>query len=182
MSEAGVSRRRRAEEVRIKKILPLGQTRYVYQAILKVASRCNLNCSYCYVYNMADSTWKRRPALMSEEVFDLTLERIVQQCRVTGQDQFNIAFHGGEPCLIGPERFDAWCSRARAALRELVRLQLIIQTNGTLLDARWIELFLKHKISVGISMDGPKQIHDAVRVDHRGCGSYNQVERGLRLS
>jgi uncharacterized protein len=118
---------------------------------------------------------------MSDEVFDLTLERIVQHCHATGQDQFYIAFHGGEPCLIGPEKFDAWCSRARAGLRDLVRLQLIIQTNGTLLDSRWIESLLKHKVSVGISMDGPKQIHDAVRVDHRGCGSYEQVERGLRL-
>jgi uncharacterized protein len=130
---------------------------------------------------MADSTWKTRPALMSDEVFDLTLERIAQQCRATRQDQFHIAFHGGEPCLIGLDKFDAWCSRARTALRELVRLQLIIQTNGTLLDSRWIELFLKHNISVGISMDGPKEIHDVMRVDHRECGSYDRVVRGLRL-
>src|SRR6201996_5087408 len=85
---------------------------FVSQAILKVASRCNLNCSYCYVYNMADSSWKQRPALMSNEVFEAAIERSRQQCRATGQEQLRIAFHGGEPCLMGPERFDAWCTRA----------------------------------------------------------------------
>lgn len=157
------------------------QTRYVTQAILKVASRCNLNCSYCYVYNMADSTWKMRPALMSDEVFDAALERISQQCRATGQDRFRIAFHGGEPCLIGPDTFDAWCGRARAVLGEIVHLSLVIQTNGTLLDSQWIDSLLKHQVSVGISMDGPKEIHDAVRIDHLEQGSYERVERGLKL-
>jgi uncharacterized protein len=156
------------------------QVRYVSQAILKVASRCNLNCSYCYVYNMADQTWKGRPAVMSDEVFDTTLERIRRHCRATGQRQFHVAFHGGEPCLIGPDRFDAWCGRLRAALAEL-DLRLVIQTNGTLLDRRWAELFLKHKVSVGLSMDGPKHIHDAVRLDRHGQGSYAQVERGLKV-
>ncbi len=158
-----------------------GQARHIHQAILKVASRCNLNCSYCYVYNMADSTWMKRPALMSNDVFELALERIRQQCRNTGQDSFRIAFHGGEPCLVGPDLFDAWCSRARAVLGGIVKLSLVIQTNGTLLDRRWIELFRKHQVSVGISMDGPREIHDAVRVDHRQRGSYDQVERGLKL-
>lgn len=155
--------------------------RYVNHAILKVASRCNLNCSYCYVYNMADSTWKIRPPLMSNAVFEATLERICEQCRATGQDEFCIAFHGGEPCLIGPATFDAWCGRARAVLGSIVRLSLVMQTNGTLLDFAWIRLLQKHRVSIGISMDGPKEIHDAVRIDHREQGSYERVERGLRL-
>jgi uncharacterized protein len=161
--------------------LQVGQTNYISQVILKVASRCNLNCSYCYVFNMADSTWKSRPAVMSNEVFDAALERILQQCRATHQDRFRIAFHGGEPCLIGPDTFDAWCGRARAVLGEIVQLHLVMQTNGTLLDSRWTELLRKHQVSVGISMDGPKEIHDAMRVDHRKQGSYEQVERGLKL-
>jgi uncharacterized protein len=158
-----------------------GPARYVNQVILKVASRCNLNCSYCYVYNMADSTWKMRPALMSDEVFEAVLGRISQQCRATGQKRFYIAFHGGEPCLIGPDRFDAWCGKARAALGSAERLSLVLQTNGTLLDSQWIGSFRRHQVSVGLSMDGPKEIHDAVRVDHREQGSYDLVKRGLRL-
>jgi uncharacterized protein len=158
-----------------------GQTNYISQVILKVASRCNLNCSYCYVFNMADSSWKRRPALMSNEVFEASLSRTLHQCRVTGQERILIAFHGGEPCLIGPDTFDAWCGRARDVLRETVKVHLVMQTNGTLLDSRWIDLLRKYRVSVGISMDGPQEIHDAMRVDHRKQGSYDQVVRGLRL-
>ena len=158
-----------------------GQTNYISQVILKVASRCNLNCSYCYVFNMADSSWKRRPALMSNEVFEAALSRTLHQCRVTGQDRILIAFHGGEPCLIGPDTFDAWCGRARDVLGETVKVHLVMQTNGTLLDSRWIDLLRKYRVSVGISMDGPQEIHDAMRVDHRKQGSYDQVVRGLRL-
>jgi uncharacterized protein len=162
-------------------VLPARRTKYISQVILKVASRCNLNCSYCYVYNMADSTWKTRPALMSDNVFDAAIERVAQQCRSTGQQEIRLAFHGGEPCLIGAAKFDSWCGRARAALGDITRLALVIQTNGTLLDQQWIDSFRKHKVTVGISMDGPKAIHDAVRVDHREQGSYERVAEGLRL-
>jgi uncharacterized protein len=155
--------------------------KYITQVILKVASRCNLNCSYCYVYNMADSTWRGRPALMPEEVFEAAMTRTLQQCTATGQDRILIAFHGGEPCLIGSERFDVWCRRARALLGDIVTVDLAMQTNGTLLDPQWIDLLRRHRVSVGISMDGPKEVHDAVRRDHRQQGSYDQVERGLRL-
>jgi uncharacterized protein len=130
---------------------------------------------------MADSTWKIRPPLMSNEVFEAALDRIRLQCCATGQDEFRIAFHGGEPCLIGHETFDAWCSRARAVLGDMVKLGLLIQTNGTLLDSKWVELFRKHRVGVGISMDGPKEIHDAARVDHRDQGSYDRVVRGVKL-
>jgi len=157
------------------------ETRYISHAVLKVASRCNLNCSYCYVYNKGDTTWKIRPPLMSDEVFETALGRISEQCLATRQDRFRIAFHGGEPCLIGHGTFDAWCGRARTALGEMVQLGLVIQTNGTLLDSTWIDLFRKHRVAVGLSMDGPREIHDAARVDHQKQGSYERVERGLRL-
>jgi uncharacterized protein len=88
----------------------------ISQFILKVASRCNLNCPYCYVYNKADATWKQRPPLMSDEIFGAALSRIRSHCLFTGQTYANIVFHGGEPCLIGVDRFDDWCTRAQAFL------------------------------------------------------------------
>jgi uncharacterized protein len=151
------------------------------QFILKVASRCNLNCSYCYVYNMADSTWKQRPPLMSDAIFGLALERIRSHCRFTGQQYANIVFHGGEPCLIGAGKFDDWCMKAKAGLTGLAKPTFSIQTNGTLIDQAWAEVFNKHRVQVGISLDGPQPIHDAFRIDHAGRGSYDQVERGIRI-
>jgi uncharacterized protein len=148
---------------------------------MKVASRCNLNCSYCYIYNKADSTWKHRPALMSDEIFEAALDRIYRHCLFTGQTHTNIVFHGGEPCLIGVRKFDTWCIRARRVLQSVTTVALHMQTNGTLLDHAWAEACSAHRVSVGVSMDGPKQVHDLLRVDHTGGGSYDQVERGINL-
>lgn len=149
--------------------------------ILKVASRCNLNCSYCYVFNKGDLTWKQRPRVMREDTFDATLQRIRQHCLSSRQKLVTLSFHGGEPCLVGAERFDSWCEKARQLLGGLAEVRFVLQTNGTLLDEEWIELLLKHQVQVGISMDGPEQVHDRFRVDHKGRGSYNAVERGLTL-
>ncbi len=147
--------------------------------ILKVASRCNLNCTYCYVYNKGDDSWRGRPAIMSDDVFKQTLRRIDEECNRTGQNSVKITFHGGEPCLVGAKRFDMWCSLAREILASR-KVTLTLQTNGTLLDKPWAEALSLHHVNVGVSVDGPRTIHDANRVDHRGQGSYDKVVRGLR--
>jgi uncharacterized protein len=149
--------------------------------ILKVASRCNLACPYCYVYFKGDATWKRRPPVMPDSVFDQTLERIQEYCTASGQSSVAITFHGGEPCLIGARRFDTWCSRAQQSLRSSTSVRFGIQTNGTLLDAEWAETLRRHGVRVGVSVDGPREIHDSRRPDHRGGGSYEAVERGLAV-
>ena len=93
----------------------------------------------------------------------------------------NIAFHGGEPCLIGAEQFNSWCTESRRSLSGVAEVEFSIQTNGTVLDSDWIDVFRLHHVTVGVSMDGPQEIHDVFRVDHQGRGSYEAVERGLRL-
>ena len=153
----------------------------ITQFILKVASRCNLNCSYCYIYNKADSTWKERPALMSREILTAALMRIRRHCALTGQTQANIVFHGGEPCLAGAAQVDEWCREARSTLDGVADMKLYIQTNGTLIDERWADVFERHQIGVGISMDGPREVHDQFRIDHRGHGSYDRIVRGMEL-
>jgi uncharacterized protein len=147
----------------------------------KVAARCNLNCSYCYMYNKGDELWRTRPKIMSDEVFEAAVERIRTHCIASGQSTVNIAFHGGEPSLVGAAQFSDWCETLRRRLGDLARVRLSIQTNGTLLDAHWVDALLKHDVTVGVSIDGPKGIHDAARVDHQGAGSYESVARGLHL-
>lgn len=149
--------------------------------VLKVASRCNLNCSYCYVYNKGDASWERRPPIMSEETFEAALVRIRRHCLFTHQKSVTLAFHGGEPTLIGVKRFDSWCDKARRSLEDIATVELAIQTNGTLLNQAWAEAFLKHHVQVGISMDGPRPLHNIFRVDRKGRGSYDALERGLTV-
>jgi uncharacterized protein len=151
------------------------------QFILKVASRCNLDCSYCYVYNKGDDGWRRQPKFMSRAIAVKTLERIRRHCEQSGQDCVRITFHGGEPCVIGHDRFSELCKLVHAAIEPVCPVEISLQTNGTLLDERWVEIFLEHSVSVGVSLDGPPEVHDALRVDHAGRGSYAGAARGLRL-
>lgn len=145
---------------------------------LKVASRCNLNCSYCYVYNKADSTWRNRPAIMPDSVFTTALDRIREHCLLSGQESVEISYHGGEPCLVGAERFARWCQEARAKLGDITNVRFAIQTNGTLVTPEWLEVFRAHRVSVGVSLDGPAHINDVYRVDKKGRGSYARIEAG----
>jgi uncharacterized protein len=149
--------------------------------VLKVAARCNLNCSYCYVYNKGDTTWRDQPAFMADDVFDAAVLRIRRYCEHSGQGSVTVTFHGGEPCLLGPERFADCCLRLREGLGELVQVRLVVQTNGTFLNERWAEVFRDHRVDVGVSVDGPKWIHDAHRVDHGGRGSYDRIARGINI-
>jgi uncharacterized protein len=147
---------------------------------LKVAAPCNLNCSYCYVYNKADSTWRDRPAIMPDPVFTATLDRIREHCLLSGQETVEITYHGGEPCLVGTERFARWCQEARVKLSDITKVRFVIQTNGTLVTPEWLEVFRAYSVSVGVSLDGPAHINDVYRVDKKGRGSYARVERGIR--
>ena len=149
--------------------------------IIKIASRCNLNCSYCYVYNQADTTWRERPSVMSRETFAATIERIRRHCRRNGQDTVILAFHGGEPTLAGSARFAWMCGHARERLQGIASVTISIQTNGTRLDADWLSVLREHEVQVGVSLDGPKDINDTFRVDRRGRGSHDAVSRGIAL-
>jgi len=145
--------------------------------VLKVASRCNLDCSYCYVYHKGDLSWRGRPALMSDETFDASLARIAEYCDRSNQPRVRITLHGGEPLLAGAKRFDRWCRKIYEALAGRGKIELIVQTNGTLLDEEWLDLLRRNQVSVGLSVDGPPEIHDRARVDHSGRGSYHRVAR-----
>jgi uncharacterized protein len=118
---------------------------------------------------------------MPEAIFEATLERIWRHCLISRQKSVALTFHGGEPCLIGPKRFASWCDKARKSLEGVGAVRFTLQTNGTLLNEAWAEVLLKHSVQVGISIDGPKDIHDIFRVDHKGQGTYDAVEQGLTV-
>ncbi len=147
----------------------------------KVAARCNLNCSYCYVFNKGDSTWRRRPARMSQEVFEAGIARLREACLRTGRDEVSVTLHGGEPTLIGAARARAFFDAAHRGLDGVADVRLAIQTNGTRLTPAWVALLAEYRVDVGVSIDGPAHVHDRERVDHQGRGSHAAVRRGLEL-
>ncbi|MFJ9696304.1 radical SAM protein [Kitasatospora sp. NPDC101183] len=161
-------------------VSPATSARPLGLVILKVAGRCNLDCTYCYEFNLADQTLAAGPKTMSQEVFSATIERVRRHAERSGQRSVTLSFHGGEPCLIGAALFDRWCTEARRELAGL-RVKISMQTNGTLLNAQWIEVLLRHGVDVGVSLDGPPDVHDTFRVRRNGSGSYRAVRRGLDL-
>jgi uncharacterized protein len=152
----------------------------IHQVVLKVASRCNLNCAYCYIYNAEDQTFRSQPPRISDEVYDALLTRIAEYSQRRPGHSVAICFHGGEPTLLGVRRFCALVKRARRALGATLRC-IAIQTNGTLIDENWARALGDLEVVVSVSLDGPAQVHNAGRVDHRGQGSHASVIKGIQV-
>lgn len=147
--------------------------------ILKLAAHCNLNCSYCYVYNREDQSYRERPKFMNADVLDCTLEAIKAYCDAHAPWRMSIVFHGGEPTLVGAKRFDHIATRAAEVLSDRLRY-LSIQTNALLINEAWTEVLARHDVAVSVSLDGTPDAHDAVRLDRAGRGSYARTVAGLR--
>ena len=145
--------------------------------LLKIASRCNLDCGYCYVYHMGDHAWRGQPKLMSLSVVDAVACRL-RELRADQHRDFSVVFHGGEPLLIGSKRFAQICTALRLNLPPSCGLHL--QTNGVLLSDDILTICADHDVGISISLDGPASIHDRHRMDRRGDPSHGRVMAGIR--
>src|SRR5262249_33522283 len=140
----------------------------------------NLNCTYCYVYNRGDDSWRSRPRFISDRVLTKLGERIDEHCQKHGLHSFTVELHGGEPLLLGKRRMQALIDRLRSGCGT-VHLRITLQTNGTLLDSEWLQLFARNGVSFGISLDGPPEIADRRRVMRRdSSGSTRKVLDNIR--
>ncbi|WP_082468397.1 radical SAM protein [Pedobacter sp. R20-19] len=146
--------------------------------VIKIASRCNLNCSYCYMYNMGDSTYKNQPKFMSKEVILSTIKEVKNHCIENDLDEFTFVFHGGEPLLASPKLYEFFVNNTKEILPEGIKTNFKLQTNGMLITKAWCELFEKLNIGIGISLDGDKNENDKYRLDHKGNGSFDAIIKG----
>jgi uncharacterized protein len=154
---------------------PLAFTEFV----VKVHSRCNLACDYCYIYEMADQGWRNQPKVMGRKVFDETCATIADHARRHGVTRLNLVLHGGEPLLAGHQKFEYFARRARELLEPATQLKLGVQTNGTLLDDEFLGICDRWNVRIGVSVDGDQRGHDRHRPDRRGRGSYAWVAAAL---
>ncbi|BCJ58375.1 hypothetical protein Jiend_17970 [Micromonospora endophytica] len=148
--------------------------------ILKVHSRCNLACDYCYMYELADRRARTDPPLMSPEVFDHTCRRLAEHVHTHGLAAARIVLHGGEPLLAGAPALARMAERLRAAVSP-ASARISVQTNGTLLDERALAVLAEAGVLVGVSLDGDRRSNDRHRRYASGRGSFDAVERALRL-
>ena len=147
--------------------------------LLKTASRCNFDCTYCYIYHGPDSTWRQQPKRMSSQVLTAIRDRLIEHAAY--QDAgFAIVLHGGEPLLLG-HRFLADLLRGLRAYLSPDIYPISIQTNGALLSDTLLDLFADTRTSVSVSIDGPPEVNDIARLDHQGRSTFESTLRGIRL-
>ncbi|MFP5227290.1 MAG: anaerobic sulfatase maturase [Acidobacteriota bacterium] len=136
---------------------------------------CNLDCSYCFYLEKEKLYPGTRQWAMAPEI----LERYIEQY-IAAQplDEVHFAWQGGEPTLLGVDFFrNVVALQQRYASGKTVHNAL--QTNGTLLDDAWCEFLAENRFLVGLSIDGPRELHDAWRVDKGGAPTFDRVMRGL---
>ena len=138
---------------------------------------CNLDCSYCFYLEKEQLFPERERFGMSDEVLEAYVRRYIA-AQSTPEVEFT--WQGGEPTLLGIDFFRrALALQQRHAGGKIIRNTL--QTNGTLIDDEWAAFLAQKKFLVGISLDGPREIHDRYRVDKQGRSSFDEVLRGLRV-
>lgn len=146
--------------------------------LIKPASgNCNLRCQYCFYHDITKIRESGNFGIMSEDI----LEDIVRKTLSTATDSATFAFQGGEPLLAGLDFFQKVIFYEKKYNLKNVEIRNTIQTNGTLINAQWAEFFTKNRFLIGVSLDGPKEIHDLNRKDSRSQGSFNDVMRGIEL-
>jgi uncharacterized protein len=151
---------------------------HVDTVLLKVASRCNLDCSYCYVYHMGDESWRTLPKRMAADTQTLVASELGALMRAQGRP-FSIVLHGGEPLLLGLPRLKSLFSALRGSLGEACGIS--IQTNGVLITEAILDLCLQFDVTLSVSLDGPPAIHDRFRVDLRQRSTHGKVLAGVEL-
>jgi uncharacterized protein len=149
--------------------------------LFKVHSRCNLDCSYCYVYRHPDQTWRSKPARMSRAVVEAAGARIREHAAAHGLAEVAIGLHGGEPLLVGADGLHDFFAALRGAVGPDLEWRASIQTNGVLLSEETLRQLARAKVRVGVSLDGDRIVNDLARLDHRGRSTYDDVRRGLEL-
>lgn len=139
--------------------------------IMKATRLCNLRCSYCHF-------WRSGPnQIMSFEVLARTIRDALG---APGVKQVDFVWHGGEITLLPPAFLRKALWLQAQFRRPGQRVVNAIQTNGTRLTPEWLDLLKKYRVEVGVSLDGPPELHDRVRVDARGGPTSARVVKGVR--
>jgi uncharacterized protein len=148
--------------------------------IIKIHSRCDLSCDYCYMYEMADQSWRSQPRRMSMEVAETIAERVGEHARTHQLRDITLILHGGEPLLAGQQLIWSLIAATRKAAGPEVRVDVGVQTNGVGLTDSYLRLFDDLGVRIGVSMDGGAAEHDRHRRFASGRGSHAAVAAGLQ--
>lgn len=165
---------KRSVEFSYEDIIKRNERRGFTSVVKPVGSLCNMRCKYCYYLDKAALYDNHQP-----QMDEVLLENYIR-ANIEGNNSPVIAFawHGGEPLLAGKEFF-----RKAVALQQRYgegrTIENSIQTNGLLIDDEWCHIFRDNNFLVGVSIDGPENIHDAHRADAGGQPTFARVMKGI---
>ena len=143
-----------------------------------VSSTCNLDCTYCYYLSKENLPKGPGAGRMSDEVLELFIQQYI--AGVTG-DQVIFSWQGGEPTLLGLDFFRKVVALEKKHARPGQKIQNDLQTNGTLINEEWCEFLKASRFLVGLSIDGPREIHDKYRVTKGGKPTFDKVFNAAKL-
>jgi len=148
--------------------------------LIKPASGlCNMRCRYCFYEDETAGRESGSAGIMSAGTADRLIGEAFAAC--PGQGGITFAFQGGEPTLAGLDYFRRFVDKVRETNRKGCPVSFAIQTNGLDLNEEWAGFFQKNRFLVGVSLDGEKAVHDSVRPDASGKGTWNRVTRNLAM-
>ncbi|MFW5985174.1 MAG: anaerobic sulfatase maturase [Halanaerobiaceae bacterium] len=141
-------------------------------------SQCNLACDYCYYSNEEYLYSDKKDYFMSEEILEAYISQYVQ---ALPGPAINFGWQGGEPSMRGLDFFKTAVSLEKNYLPQNWQFENSFQTNGTLIDEQWARFLHQENFLVGISIDGPRELHNKFRKDRQGSPTFDKVMRGLNF-
>lgn len=141
-----------------------------------VGSACNFDCSYCY-YSDKTEIYGRHEPQMNDELLELYIKQYIEAVEVPA---VSFCWHGGEPLLAGID-FYRKAMRWQEKYKGEKSIENTLQTNGALIDQTWCDFFREHNFLIGISLDGPADVHDAFRRDRGGRPTFERVMKAIEL-
>ena len=137
--------------------------------------RCNLDCTYCFFLSK-EALYPNQKSRMAEATLEAYIRQLLESHR---RPLMTVAWQGGEPTLMGLDFFKRSMELVEEYRRPEQEIEHTFQTNGVLLDDNWCAFLKEHGFLVGLSVDGPQEIHDTYRLTRGGAGTFTQVMRGL---
>ena len=141
------------------------------------SSACNMNCAYCFYNAIADARETAFEGMLTDEM----LEKLVQSGMEYAEGMCSFAFQGGEPTLAGLPFYRRVTALQKKYAKPGVQVQNALQTNGYVIDEEWARFLHEERFLVGLSLDGPADVHNLNRVDKQGKGTWNRVMNAARL-
>jgi uncharacterized protein len=142
--------------------------------VIKPTSACNLKCKYCYTHPNASKK------LMNEDILENSIKKSIEYCKRNNVQHLIFLWHGGEPLLAG-NKFFTNAVKLQEKYRNGIKVGNSIQTNGTLITEEFLKFAKDYNWNIGISLDGPRHLHDLCRVDNAGEGTFDIIMKNVDL-